>query len=170
MKEIFKEIENYEGLYQVSNLGRVKSLAKEIVRPIGSYFVEDKILKPLLGSSGYYQVVLYNIKKGKTIRIHQLVAQAFLDYKIGGKLVVNHKNFNKLNNQVDNLEVISQRENTNLKHLPSSSKYVGVSFFKRDNKWRSAIRINGKNKHLGHFNNELDASNAYQKALKELKT
>lgn len=81
------------------------------------------------------------------------------------KLVVNHKDFNKQNNYVNNLEIITQRENTNLKHIQSSSKYVGVNWAKKSNKWQSTITINNKQKFLGLFTNELDDSKAYEKAL-----
>lgn len=156
--EIFKKIEGYED-YQVSNLGNIKSFN----------FGKEKILKPQLHIKGYYQILFYKNKKAKMFKIHQLVAIAFLNHKPSGMdLVVNHKDFNKLNNNVENLEIVTQRENTNLKHLKSSSKYTGVSWFKRDNKWQASIHINGKSKHLGLFTSELDASEAYQKELQLL--
>jgi hypothetical protein len=83
-------------------------------------------------------------------------------------LVVNHKDFNKLNNNLDNLEIITQRQNTNKKHLKSSSQYIGVFWNKQNKKWKSQIRINKKIKYLGYFVNEIDAHNAYQNALTTL--
>jgi len=73
----------------------------------------------------------------------------------------------KINN-VSNLQLISQRENSSKDRKDGSSQYTGVSWFKKSNKWRSVIYINGKLKHLGLFDNELDASNAYQKTLNDL--
>ena len=156
-EEIFKTIEGYEGMYEISNYGRVKSLKNN----------KEYILKPSLDLNGYVIVSLSNegIKKTKTI--HQLVAIAFLNHIPDGmKLIVNHKDFNRQNNHVDNLEIITQRENANLKHLLSSSQYTGVSWHKRDKKWQSIILINNKLKYLGYFNNELEASKAYEEALK----
>ncbi len=81
-------------------------------------------------------------------------------------MVVNHKNFNIQDNRVDNLEVISHRENTNKKHLHSTSNYTGVTRHKSYNKWVSRIQVDNKNIHLGCYENENLASEAYQKALK----
>ena len=83
-------------------------------------------------------------------------------------LVVNHKDFNKENNNVDNLELVTQRENANHKHIKSSSQYSGVTWWQERKKWVSQIWNNGTKKHLGIFNNELDASQAYQNTLNTL--
>lgn len=155
--EIWKEIEGFEN-YEVSNLGMVRSLK----------FNKEKILKHGIDDSGYLKVNLYINSNKKSRRIHQLVAVAFLNHTpCGYELVVNHINFDKLNNRVDNLEIVTNRENTNLKHIKSSSRYTGVSWDENANKWRSQIRINGKQKYIGLFTNEIDANNAYQKALSE---
>lgn len=157
MEEIWKTIEGFED-YQFSNHGRVKSLK----------FNKEKLLKPLFIKVGYYIVSLSNSKKQSKF-IHQLVATAFLNHKTCGyKLVVNHKDFDKLNNNVDNLEIVTARENTNKKHIKSSSKYTGVSWHKKYNKWWAQINIKGKGYHLGFFLNEIEASEAYQNKLKEL--
>lgn len=156
--EIWKTIEGFED-YQVSNFGRVKSLKR----------CKELILKQSIDSRGYYIISLCKNSKKPTKSIHQLVAIAFLEHKVCGyKLVVNHKDFNRLNNQVDNLEIISSRENVNQKHLKSTSKYVGVSLHKQTKKWASNIHINGKQYYLGLFNNEYDAHLAYESKLKEI--
>jgi hypothetical protein len=164
MKEIFKDIKGYEGLYQISNLGRVKSLCR--VDRIG-HKVKEKMLKPFIKKdNGYLSVSLCN-NGMKQKNIHQLVSIAFLGHEPDGfSLVVNHIDFDKTNNNVQNLEIITQRENANKKHIKSSSKYVGVCWDKPSNKWMSRIVINGKRKHLGRFSNEIEASEAYQKELK----
>ena len=155
--EQFKNIKGYEGLYQVSNLGRVKSLK----------YGRERLLNAGLDGKGYLHVNLYRNKKPQTLKVHKLVAIAFLNHKpCGHKSVVNHKDFNKLNNVIENLEIVSQRENANQKHLKSTSKYVGVSWDKTRSKWRSQISENGINNILGYFVNEQDASDAYQEVLK----
>ena len=157
--EVWKTIEGYEGIYEVSNLGRVKSFIKY-------KGTKERILNQNIGTTGYYYVGLFCNKIRKIKKVHQLVAIAFLNHKpCGFKLVVNHKDFNKLNNRVDNLEITTQRENTNQKHLNSTSNFVGVSWDKTRNKWRASIRINNKKKYIGRFKTEIEASNAYQKAL-----
>lgn len=168
-KEIFKDIPEYEGIYQVSNLGRVKSLKRKIWNGRCYYNSKEKILKQTISSSCYLTVGLYKYKICITNNIHQLVAIVFLKHKLcGHKLVVNHKNFDKLDNRLENLEIITARENSNKKHIKSSSKYVGVFLRKRDKIWISQIYMNGKQKYLGSFYNELEASNAYQNALKQI--
>ena len=99
MKEIWKDINGYEGLYQVSNLGRVKTLKPR--------YKDKIILKPLSGR--YLGVCLYKNKKGVRRTIHRLVAETFIGVKRG--MVINHKDGNKKNNKLENLEVITQKEN-----------------------------------------------------------
>ena len=163
MEEIFKDIPNYEGLYQVSNLGNVKSLTRKGC-------LNDRILKPNTDDGGYLKVNLRKDNKTKTRKIHQLVAEAFLGHTpCGIKLVVNHKNFIRQDNRVENLEIVTSRQNSDQKHLKSSSEYTGVSWAKDKNKWASMISINGKQKNLGYFACELKAAYAYQTELNKLK-
>lgn len=153
--EIWKTIKGFED-YQVSNLGNVKSLK----------YGKERILKFTCCKGGYRYVVLSFNKKLITKKIHQLVAIAFLNHTpCGHKLVVNHKDFNRQNNKLDNLEIISQRENTSKKHIKSISKYTGVSWNKQKNKWISYIWIVNKLKRIGSFDNEYDAHLAYEKEL-----
>ena len=157
--EIYKDVKGYEGLYQVSNYGNVKSFVRS----------DGRILKPGLGGVGYLLVVLYKNEKGKSKNVHQLVAESFLNHTpCGMKLVVNHIDFDKTNNHVSNLEIVTNRENTNKKHIKSSSKYIGVGWDKSRQKWVSRIRINGKLKQLGRFSTEIEASEAYQNKRKTL--
>jgi hypothetical protein len=165
MEEIFKDIPGYEGMYQVSNLGRVKSLSREIKRN-GFYLSKEKILKPNINGAGYLYVNLIKDKISKSKTIHKLVSEAFSGRKINGfELVVNHKDFNRLNNNLNNLEIVTTRENTNKKHFKSSSNYTGVCWDKHRNKWISSIVINKKQIHLGSFDDELQAFEYYKNAL-----
>ena len=160
--EVFKDIKGYEGIYQVSDLGNVKSL------PNKKRFSE-KILKPQKSTHDYLHLSLRKDGKQKTRTIHQLVAEAFLDHTpCGLKLIVNHKNFNRHDNRLENLEIDTNTNNTNKKHLNSSSEYIGVSWYEPSNKWVSRIQINGKAKHLGYFTCEKEASEAYQFKLKNI--
>ena len=158
-KEIWKDVIGYEGSYQVSNLGRVKSLKCN----------RKKILKASVNTVGYLRVNLYKNKKSINRTIHQLVAESFLGHIPSGyKLVVDHINNNKLDNRLDNLQITTNRENTYKFQFNYSSKYKGVHWSKLLKKWITQIHINGKTKYLGSFINEFDASKAYQTALKTL--
>jgi len=168
--EIWKNVKGYEGMYEVSDLGNVKSLERSVSSPRGlNRIIKERLLKPSKNKGGYLSVVLSKESICKTNPIHQLVVKTFLNKEIKGKdFVVNHINFNKTDNRLCNLEIVTFRNNTNRKHCKSSSKYTGVSWFKSRNKWISQIVIKGKNKYLGLFTNEIDAHLAYEKALKEL--
>ena len=100
MKEIFKDIKNYEGLYQVSNLGRVYSIRN------------NKILKPKLNKCGYLSVNLKYKGSHVTKSIHRLVAEAFIPNQ-NDFPQVNHKDEDKTNNCVDNLEWCTAKYNIN---------------------------------------------------------
>jgi hypothetical protein len=167
MEEVFKDIPGYEGLYQVSNLGRVKSLPKELCNHLGCHISKEKILTPR-PINGYFLVALCNNNKRKDIYIHQLVAMSFLNHKpCKYKLVVDHINNNPSDNRVENLQVVTHRYNTYKTQGKYVSKYKGVCWDKQRNKWMSKIYINGKHLFLGRFNCELKAALVYQNKLKE---
>ena len=169
MEEIFKDITGYEGLYQVSNLGNVKSLPRKMIKK-GIYISKEKILKQSVLTSGYYVVNLTKNKKQKVFTIHQLVAIAFLNHTPEKyDFIVDHINNNKLDNRVENLQVITQRENTSKDRRNKTSNYTGVYWYKPSNKWRANIYINGKSIHLGRFDSEYEAHLKYQEALQNIK-
>lgn len=101
MEEIWKDVAGYEGLYQVSNMGRVKTLRKKV----GTTIRKEKILKQY-NENGYLNVRLYKEKyKGVHCRVHRLVASAFCENDDAvSKIEVNHKNENAFDNRADNLE------------------------------------------------------------------
>ena len=101
--EVWKDIPGYEGLYQVSNLGKVKSLNKY-------HHKREQILKSRITKYGYYETALCKNGKMKFIGTHRLVALAFIPNLLN-KEQINHKDGNKLNNFVDNLEWCTSLEN-----------------------------------------------------------
>ena len=112
-KEYWKPVVGYEGLYMVSNWGRVKSFDRWVKSRNGSVrFCKGRILKPLTSSSGYLCVNLYKNNIKKEYLVHRLVAEAFIDNP-DNLSQVNHRDENKLNNNVDNLEWCDAKYNIN---------------------------------------------------------
>ena len=136
--EIWKDVVGYEGLYQISDFGNVKSLK----------YGKERTLKKTSDKDGYLFVGLYKNKTNKTLKVHQLIAEAFLGHKpCGMKLVVDHKNDIKSDNRLDNLQIVTNYQNIikSIKKTNTSSKYIGVYFHKKSNKWMARIMINYKN-------------------------
>ena len=154
--ETWKPIKFYENIYNISNFGRVKNIKT------------GRILKYGINSCGYKLVTLCN-KTQKAFKIHLLVYDAFGEEKRNGRLLqVDHKDESKLNNHIDNLQLLNNRENTTKYQLTQkrSSKYAGVYWNKKAKKWLAQIRINDKRKYLGLFDNEHEANLKYQEELK----
>lgn len=115
MEEIWKDIKDYEGLYQISNLGNIKSKGKQIVGKITRRKInrikKDKIKKIYSrGISKYMSVLLCKNNKPRNFYIHKLLAQTFIDNPLN-KSEVNHIDGNKFNNSLNNLEWVTHKEN-----------------------------------------------------------
>ena len=158
--EIWKDVPNYEGHYQVSNFGRVKSLKRN----------KEKILSQSVSTNGYLSVNLSNGSSRKTFLCHSLMAKAFFNHITDGtnKICVDHINNTKLDNRLCNLQLITVRENNCKDKKNGSSKYNGVHFDKNSKKYYSSIKDKLNRYYLGSFDIELDAANAYKKALSEI--
>jgi hypothetical protein len=167
----------YNGLetnVEVTKCGRVKRIKKDWYgNGSGSYqikYEEIDFSKLKAHHQGYYRIKI-QIKEidRKTVYVHQLVASAFLDYKFQGhKLVVDHIDSNKQNNHVNNLRVITNRENVSKEKAIKSGLPAGVFFNKTAKKYQSNITINSKQIYLGIFNTINEASQAYQNKLKTI--
>ena len=168
LTEEWRDIPNYIGYFQVSSFGRVRSLERMGERKYRPFIVAEKILsqhKP----QGYYSIALLKNGKRKTFRIHQLVAMAFLGHRLNGfKAIIDHKDNDPLNNLLNNLQITTNRHNASKDKKGYTSKYVGVNWKASRNKWRATIYHNGKDVHLGFFDDEKEASEYYQNALKSI--
>ena len=111
MEEVWRDIKGYEGLYKVSNLGRVKSF-RNFSGFNKKFYKREKIMTPVDNGRGYLHVMLSKNKNTKHVYIHRLVAQSFLPNP-NNLQEINHKDENKKNNRVDNLEWISRKDNVN---------------------------------------------------------
>lgn len=106
----WKPLAGYEGIYEISNTGEVKALARTAFNGVAMANFKEKLLKPVLLNIGYYEVTLYKDKNPTRAYVHRLVAQSFIPERAGAT-TVNHIDGNRLNNKVDNLEWVIQAEN-----------------------------------------------------------
>ena len=168
--EIWKDIERFEGRYQMSNFGRLKSLSRIIDNKRGTYILKEKIIVLYINKLGY---VIFNIKinnKQYNFLAHRVVATLFVENKKNNS-EVNHIDRIRSNNIFTNLEWVCRAENGCHRSLniKKTSIYIGVSIDKKMkiNIWKSQIQINNKKIHLGFFKTEEEAYKArcdYEKA------
>ncbi|MFY7812113.1 MAG: NUMOD4 domain-containing protein [Flavobacterium sp.] len=167
--EIWKDIKGYEGYYKISNLGRVKKLRREVFSKNGKFLRIDseKLNKTHVNKlRGNYIIVDLNFKgKNETLPLHRLLAINFIPNP-ENKKYVNHIDQNPQNNSLENLEWVTNMENTC--HAQKSkknrtSKYIGVGWDKYHNKWKCQIYYNKKSIHIGVFLSEEEAYEARKK-------
>lgn len=132
-REEWKDVEGYEGIYQVSNLGRLKSLERIVHSKKWDRREPSKILSPPQLKSGYLIASLHKEGKTKSVLLHRLIAKAFIPNP-NNLPQVNHKDGNKQNNMIDNLEWVSAQDNiihaytNNLMH-PAHGIKINVGHF-----------------------------------------
>jgi hypothetical protein len=107
---MWKDIEGYEGLYQISDKGEVKSLERYVDGRWGQTLIKEKILSPITAGKKYKMVGLSNNSNTKFVNIHRLLAQTFINNP-HNKEQVNHIDGNKMNNELCNLEWVTCKEN-----------------------------------------------------------
>ena len=134
-KEIWKDIPEYEGLYQASNLGRIKSLKREHFIPSLNkkiWITNEKILRQGTGKDGYKYVVLTKNSNRKTYKVHKLVMKTFTNIQ-NKKRYINHIDGNKQNNVINNLEWCTNSEN--IKHAYDNKLIDITKKYKRVNQY-----------------------------------
>ncbi len=178
--EVWKDIPGYEGFYQASSMGRVKSLCrKSKTRSIR--IVKERFLKFYKNKRGYWCVTLNKFSTSKNYRVHQLVAMAFLNHKpCGLALVVDHVDLNKTNNKLENLEIVTSLENTRryiayakrngIKLGPrgghKTQNNIGGVYWRKDrNKWYVMLGGRLNRSFHGHFSKKEDAIKKYKSIL-----
>jgi hypothetical protein len=112
--EVWKDVVGYEGLYQVSDRGNVRSVDRYVPhKTFGKKFCKGVVIEPKTTNAGYLRVNLCKENRYKSFSVHRLVAEAFLSACDVAGLQVNHKDENKQNNSVENLEWVTRKENNN---------------------------------------------------------
>jgi hypothetical protein len=165
--EEFRDIPEYEGLYQVSDLGRVKALQREVLHKTGVTHIKGiRVLKQANNGKDYLSVLLYNLdSKKKSFYVHRLALKTF---KGNSDLLVDHKNHIRLCNILSNLQYLTPRLNSStvVNRPTPASMFIGVTkSTNKFKKWRVYIRINGKKQFVGSYYTEKEASDGYQKAV-----
>ena len=159
INETWRSISGYIN-YQVSNIGRIRNC------------VSGRILSGITNDNGYRIIDLRNEDGIKKFRVHVLVATEFIDKpESNDKLYVDHINHNRTDNQVHNLRWVTKSQNqmnATKTSSKTSSEYKGVSFDKRSQKWQAYIMLNRKRIHIGYFNDENTAGEAYNNKALEL--
>lgn len=165
--EKWKPIPDYEGFYEVSNFGRIRSCSRMVRRSMGGYQKSGGIIRRLcVAKSGYATVGLSKYGEQRTYTVHVLVARAFIGES---DLVVDHINGIKSDNRLKNLRYVTQRENVIFSQSNITGKTgVYLNDYRYKKKYRARIRVNGKMEELGSYKTKDEASNAYNKRLKEL--
>lgn len=109
MQEIWKDIPGYEGYYQASDLGRIRSVSRKLCNGKGK---RGKIITAIPDCNGYYRIFLYKDRKKQRYMVHRLIAYSFIDNP-SGYTMINHKDEDKSNNSVSNLEWCDCKYNIN---------------------------------------------------------
>lgn len=152
-QEDLKEIKGYEGKYFINPNGEIFSKTLKSI----------KKRKTSITKNGYESCILFKNNLAKSYLVHRLVAKTFLNNTDQFKYdEVNHKDYDKLNNHISNLEWSNSRLNNQHRSIRNKSKtsiFNGVHFHKDAKKWYSTISINGIKKYLGSFNSEIEARN-----------
>jgi hypothetical protein len=169
MLEEWRPVKNYEGLYEVSCLGNIRSLD----RPVhhwrgGKSFIIGKILKRNLDQNGYAIVHLSKNNQAKLCKIHLLVWDVFGNKPRDGiKIQVDHIDNDKNNCQIDNLQLLNSRQNCSKDQKSKCGNPTGVQLLS-NGRFKARAVINGIETHLGTFASANEASFKYQQTINNL--
>ena len=165
--EEWRDVPDYEGIYKISNLGRMKSIFRVVPHNYsGVLTIPERIRTLTIGDNGYIFTSLSKNGIRDVENIHILVAIAFLNHKVvNRKIVVDHKDNIKTHNMLSNLQIITSRNNTS-KDKNGITELTGV--YECGNKFRARLIVDKKKVHLGRFDTKEEASLYYQNAVKAI--
>jgi len=163
----------YNGLatnIEATKCGKIRRIQSDWMKRKRKYLSELDFSKIKLNIDGYKKITIQTEIGSKTLLVHQIIAVIFLNHRINGNtFVIDHINSIKTDNRLENLRIVTNRENVSKERLIKSGSFTGVHFVKKTNRFKSQINIKGKSIYLGCYNNAELASQAYQNALKNLK-
>ena len=167
---IWRDIPGYEGLYQVSSDGKVKGLERYVSHWRGGLRkYKEKELSQSIEKVGYKCVALCKDGKMRTYRVHTLIAMAFLKHNpCGYNILVDHINNNRLDNRLDNIQLVDCRTNSSKDRIVGTSGFRGVIKTK-NGRYKSRIIDKKVTYNLGTFDTPEQAHQAYINKLSELK-
>jgi isocitrate/isopropylmalate dehydrogenase len=160
--EIWKDIPDWEGFYQVSNYGRVRSVTRFAPhRKTGFAKRKGVLLKITIDKLGYCKACVTKNNNSKQISVHRAMMSAFIGVS---DLHIDHLNGIKSDNRLENLEYVTNRENTS-RYYQSKGKELPTGVTKRRNNYMAKIVVGGKTWQLGTYRLIQEASDIYQAAL-----
>jgi hypothetical protein len=173
MEEIYKDIPGFEGKYQVSNFGNIKTIERVTILNDGrKFYYKDKVLICTPDLKGYPKIRLQNFNPnyGSTRRVHSLVWEVFGDGTTISfpNRVIDHIDRNKKNNHINNLRIISNRENAF--NRKDNKEFIGVRKSNKSDNYTCRIWVNDKDYHLGTFKTQEEAFERYNEALSHIDT
>lgn len=174
-KEVWVDLKGFEQHYQISNHGRIKSKTRYVRdrRKYGVFkrLIIGRLMKLSRIETGHLEINLSKNSRYYVRAVHILVATHFLEKKTSRRKQVNHIDYNPANNYYKNLEWVDHRENSFHMRLITkpnkTSKYIGVNFNSKQQKWRATFKSKGKNVWCGHYDSEEEAYSQYKKAIKK---
>lgn len=161
MEEVWKPVVGFEEAYEVSDLGRVRSIDRVDAR--GNSRTGRMLTNQRLSKRGYYLISFCKNGQQKTMSLHRVVAMAHI-HNPDNKPFVNHKNEDTTDCRASNLEWVYPRENVSYSSKQSASRFVGVTKAYK-NRWQARIVVDGVRHWLGYFKTEEEAHKAYVNAL-----
>lgn len=170
-EEIWKDIDGYDGYYQISNKGRLRGLQRMVKNPIhGQMVLKENVFSQKPNKRGYVKYRIHYNNQRKSYAAHRLVAHYFIGYS---DKMIDHINGVKNDNRVENLEYVDNRENCARGHEMRLNKPVGItavtSQYNGKIRWVAKISLNKKHHFLGSFKTSEEASKCYQSTLAEIK-
>lgn len=162
MEEVWKDIPDFEGMYQASNLGRIRSLDRMVKRMGKPFKKTGKLMSMTKQAIGYRAVKLY-----KDIEFTQMYVHRAVMYTFNGKcdLTIDHINGDKGDNRLENLRYCTQRENLQF-FYSKTNKFMGAH--KSPNGWRALITVRKKTITLGYFSSAEEAHKRYCEEAKKV--